>query len=313
MAVLSVRRVPVGSWGVGAICRQRSRCGLTVAKQVNVVVVTNTALSGTKGMGMSKVSDPVDEIRERVECMTEQQRAAAWCQMNSWDWPSALATLKPTEWDSLGERERMEIPIVKEIWNKLNKLPLKVLLKEWNKDRMSPAEFEEWWENRQRRESEDRMSERPTSAGLWEREGEVYLVRDNTPTATQPWKFTADKILADESMTGIWTIDQLPTGNWRKITDEQSDSSIYTKHVDYRFEVKGEGLAIKPFTHDGRGHLEIEETRKNGQEDCHMYGMLMKVDGKWQWKDGGDSFDQYGDAGLSDAIAEFLNDNPPPT
>jgi hypothetical protein len=62
------------------------------------------------------------------------------------------------------------------------------------------------------------MSERPDSGGLWEREGEVYLVRDNTPTATQPWKFTADKILADGSMTGIWTIDQLPTGNWRKLT-----------------------------------------------------------------------------------------------
>jgi hypothetical protein len=89
---------------------------------------------------------------------------------------------------------------------------------------------------------------------------------------------------------------------------------IYKRHVEYRFELNGDDYAIRPFQDESTECLEIEETRKNGQEDCHMSGLLSKdADGKWQWDEGSDSFETYGDTGLSDDIVQFLNQNPPPT
>lgn len=88
---------------------------------------------------------------------------------------------------------------------------------------------------------------------------------------------------------------------------------MYTKHVDYRFKVQGEGLAIRRFRHNGASCLEIEETRKNGQEDCHMSGCLTKdANGMWQWEEGRESFETYMGDDFADAIPEFLNANPPP-
>ena len=43
----------------------------------------------------------------------------------------------------------------------------------------------------------------------------------------------------------------------------------YKKSVSYTFEVDGEQYAITDWDED-LTTLEIEETRKNGQEDCHM-------------------------------------------
>lgn len=43
----------------------------------------------------------------------------------------------------------------------------------------------------------------------------------------------------------------------------------YEKSVSYTFEVDGEQYAITDWKED-LTMLEIEETRKNGQEDCHM-------------------------------------------
>lgn len=90
-------------------------------------------------------------------------------------------------------------------------------------------------------------------------------------------------------------------------------SSPYTKHVDYRFEVDDVGLAIRPFKHKQRSCVEVEETRKNGQEDCHMGGLLVKdSDGTWQWDEGRNSFDEQMGSDFADAIAAFLNANTPP-
>jgi hypothetical protein len=57
------------------------------------------------------------------------------------------------------------------------------------------------------------MSDKPTSAGLWTREGKLYRVWHDGETA----KMIGQHIDGDTGFTGglIWN---LPTGNWRKIT-----------------------------------------------------------------------------------------------
>jgi hypothetical protein len=57
------------------------------------------------------------------------------------------------------------------------------------------------------------MSDKPTSAGLWTREGKFYRVWHDGETA----KMIGQHIDGDTGFTGglIWN---LPTGNWRKIT-----------------------------------------------------------------------------------------------
>ncbi len=58
----------------------------------------------------------------------------------------------------------------------------------------------------------------------------------------------------------------------------------YKKSVSYTFEVDGEQYAITDWNED-LTTLEIEETRKNGQEDCHMKATVV-----WQ---GGGGFGRY--------------------
>jgi hypothetical protein len=58
----------------------------------------------------------------------------------------------------------------------------------------------------------------------------------------------------------------------------------YKKSVSYTFKVDGEQYAITDWDKD-LTTLEIEETRKNGQEDCHMKATVV-----WQ---GGDTFGRY--------------------
>ena len=87
----------------------------------------------------------------------------------------------------------------------------------------------------------------------------------------------------------------------------------YTREVKYRFEVCGEGFAIRPFQHKGDSCVEVEETRKNGQEDTHMVGVLVKGDDGWQWDEGQEQFERYGGNEIVAAIPAFLNQNPPPT
>ena len=90
---------------------------------------------------------------------------------------------------------------------------------------------------------------------------------------------------------------------------------VYEQCLEYRFGVCGEQMAVSPVvTLDGIKSVFVEETRKNGQEDCHMSGVLVLRDGSWSWddEDGSESFDAYHSPALSKAIVDFLNDNPHP-
>lgn len=86
---------------------------------------------------------------------------------------------------------------------------------------------------------------------------------------------------------------------------------MYTMHKEYRFTVCDEEFAVMSFNEH---RAWVEETRKNGQEDCHMSGELVKRDGTWAWADDSmrESFDRYGNNGVGDAIPAYLNANPLP-
>lgn len=88
--------------------------------------------------------------------------------------------------------------------------------------------------------------------------------------------------------------------------------SAYTIHRELRFTVCSEEFAI---TGNNGFRIEIEETAKNGQEDCHMSGELVLGDGTWSWAAdfGRESFDAYGNDGVADAILAYINANPPPS
>lgn len=82
----------------------------------------------------------------------------------------------------------------------------------------------------------------------------------------------------------------------------------YKRHVDYRFTVCGEEFAIVPGTWRGKECCDIEETRKNGKEDCHMSGFLVKENGEWKWEEGRDCFETYsGRSMITERILDYLN------
>jgi len=86
----------------------------------------------------------------------------------------------------------------------------------------------------------------------------------------------------------------------------------YTVHKELRFEVCGEEFAITSLS-DFRAV--VEETRKNGQEDTHMAGELVKDADGWRWSAdwGCEQFKMYGNDGVVDAIPAYLNAHPLPT
>lgn len=87
---------------------------------------------------------------------------------------------------------------------------------------------------------------------------------------------------------------------------------IYTKRVEYLFEVMGETLSAEWVHPDC---LRIEETRKNGQEDTHMFGYLSSNGNAWKWEEseGGDRmFVEYYSQEFANAILDCVNDNPVP-
>lgn len=53
----------------------------------------------------------------------------------------------------------------------------------------------------------------------------------------------------------------------------------YTKRVSYDFEIDGEGFSVTDWSNRS---VTVEETRKNGQEDCHFYAELFFTAGKWK-------------------------------
>ena len=84
--------------------------------------------------------------------------------------------------------------------------------------------------------------------------------------------------------------------------------SAYTLHQELRFTVCEEEFSL---TKSGEALL-VEETRKNGQEDCHMSGELVQRDGVWGWSEdwGRKAFDQYGNSGVADAIPAYPEPRP---
>lgn len=89
--------------------------------------------------------------------------------------------------------------------------------------------------------------------------------------------------------------------------------SAYKKRVSYEFEIMGNTFSIES---DGKNadhwpSWMIEETRKNGQEDCHQLGVIYKDDFGYHWQWGDDSFSDYGNVS-GEEILEFIKDNPLP-
>jgi hypothetical protein len=85
----------------------------------------------------------------------------------------------------------------------------------------------------------------------------------------------------------------------------------YKKSVSYTFEVDDEQYAITDWDED-LTTLEIEETRKNGQEDCHMKATVV-----WQGGDIGDgryayeseTISAYESAAHARDVLRYLNEH----
>lgn len=89
----------------------------------------------------------------------------------------------------------------------------------------------------------------------------------------------------------------------------------YEKHIEYRFEAgpwKTGWAIISEESHDGRRVLVISETRKNGQEDCHMMAEAHEQpDGTWKLEE--DSMiAEYESARTVTAIEAYLNEHGAP-
>lgn len=91
-------------------------------------------------------------------------------------------------------------------------------------------------------------------------------------------------------------------------------SDFYQKIEGYLFKVEEIELSTKGVEDLGRGaFINVEETRKNGQEDTHMGGCLEKIKGKWEWEDKEfNMFDEYCGESLADGIVKYLNEHEPP-
>jgi hypothetical protein len=82
----------------------------------------------------------------------------------------------------------------------------------------------------------------------------------------------------------------------------------YKRHVEYRFTAGpwGTEFAILAVTDEGKTAI-IEETRKNGQEDCHMYAEAHRQpDGTWKLEANSMIHEQLGERAVV-AIEAHLN------
>ncbi len=86
----------------------------------------------------------------------------------------------------------------------------------------------------------------------------------------------------------------------------------YNKVIHYEFEVDGIDLQLEVIRDGASGisGLFVEETHKNGQEDCHMSGELIfnLTDDLWEWES--ESFSEptnMGSQKLADGIVKYIN------
>ncbi len=88
--------------------------------------------------------------------------------------------------------------------------------------------------------------------------------------------------------------------------------SAYQKVTEYHFDASDELISITFFSEHT---IELEEVRKNGQEDTHMKGTLYKKGGLWEWENGTGNtmFAEYHGQDLEDAILDYIQKNGLPT
>lgn len=86
------------------------------------------------------------------------------------------------------------------------------------------------------------------------------------------------------------------------MTHKRSDN-YETKTVHY-FNAGGERWQVN---YSDDECIQCEETRKNGQEDCHVSFEALLEDGRWQIDEGRDRIVDSFWADTADEIEEFLN------
>lgn len=89
----------------------------------------------------------MNEMVEKLSTYDVSCYPRMWCQLNGWEFPDELIEFKPTNWELLPilEKDKIISPATKYIKDRISE---KELLREWNKDRMTDQEFEEFWANR---------------------------------------------------------------------------------------------------------------------------------------------------------------------
>ncbi len=89
------------------------------------------------------------DLLEVVKTLDKKLLPAVWCSFNSWKFPTdieELSYLRPIMWEKMKRNEQMKIlsPPQKYIESVIEP---KEISREWNKERMTHKQFEEWWEN----------------------------------------------------------------------------------------------------------------------------------------------------------------------
>jgi hypothetical protein len=84
-------------------------------------------------------------------------------------------------------------------------------------------------------------------------------------------------------------------------------SNPYKKEISWVFTVNGDSWRISDIQSDKilGFTVTIEETRNNGQEDTHMYGILLYPSYNWL----SENISKYDSESMRDAIAEFIREN----
>lgn len=90
-----------------------------------------------------------------------------------------------------------------------------------------------------------------------------------------------------------------------------SESAAYTQQILYTFTVDDYDWAV---TGASPEQIHFEETRKNGQEDCHFGGWADLVDGQWVLEESTrEDIEMYTRESTADALEAFFNEHGPPT
>ncbi len=84
----------------------------------------------------------------------------------------------------------------------------------------------------------------------------------------------------------------------------------YTRRVSHVFVISYEKWEVTYFS---ATEIHFEETRKNGQEDCHMSAEATLVGGKWALdKSGRGQIELYSGERTADTIEAFFNEHGTP-